>query len=335
MRPEPQTRRFNLRDLTVLAVIVGLGGLLMLPSVQRLREQQRRAQCLDHLRQIGLACHSHQAERGTFPPLYGWVGMPRRSDAAYGTAFYHLLPFVGAGEVFTQGEARESGTRYYDNSVRRAFAARVAVYECPADPSLPSAGPVTGDYAPCSYAVNAQVFANAGRDGSLDQGTDGEAGTPTAQSDSLAYPMDPDSFGGKSRQTVIVAERYARRYMAGTAWGFPYSSLGPEPWCPFFAGRRNTGGPSLVGDGTGYVLPVDWWVMNPNARSLILASSRFQVQPNLYETACNPHRPSTPHPDGINVACADGSAHTFSGATAASVWWEALVPQRGALGSDW
>ena len=97
-------RGFTLVELLVVIAIIGVLVALLLPSLQAAREAARRIECLNNLRQLGLACYNFESASGAFPTAGGAVEQffnpADLASAAYGyesaSWMFQILPFIEA-----------------------------------------------------------------------------------------------------------------------------------------------------------------------------------------------------------------------------------------------
>ena len=80
---------FTLVELLVVIAIIGILIALLLPAIQAARESARRSQCINNLKQYGVALHNYHAANKTFPP--GTV-MKQKATDVYANANAPLLP---------------------------------------------------------------------------------------------------------------------------------------------------------------------------------------------------------------------------------------------------
>jgi len=125
---------FTLVELLVVITIIGILIALLLPAVQSAREAARRAQCANHLKQLGLAMLAHHEAVGHFPSGgWGWtfVGEPERGtdkNQPGGWAF-NLLDYLEQSNLRQMGLGLPDSDR--TDAIIKRIATPIATFNCP------------------------------------------------------------------------------------------------------------------------------------------------------------------------------------------------------------
>ncbi len=144
-------RGFTLVELLVVLGVIGLLIGLMLPAVQAARESARRSQCMNNLKQIGLALNAYESQARRFPAIALSSG-----SATAGASGHVFSPFARMLSELDQRPLFDStnfepiptmGTGLWANLT--VMGTSLAVFVCPSDPPPPVAG-----YGRVSYRLN-------------------------------------------------------------------------------------------------------------------------------------------------------------------------------------
>ena len=161
---------FTLVELLVVIAIIGILIALLLPAVQAAREIARRTQCLNNMKQLGLAMHGHIDARQTLPPMFTQDGAYySEAEVGYKTkAKYHeqlpiqtdhnfiafILPYMEQVNVHT---IYRFDRHFKDPLNKPAYSTRIPFLLCPTAPA-PETRPESAAAAwaafPSDYAIH-------------------------------------------------------------------------------------------------------------------------------------------------------------------------------------
>ena len=299
MHPEDLSARrlvrgFTLIELLVVITIIALLIALLLPAVQSAREAARRSQCINNLKQVGLALANYESSQRVLPP--GYVSGIDAANADTGPGWgwaAMILPPMEQGSLFNSVNfalpiAPQTTATY----------AIVAAFLCPSDSVKPrwsvyvrdlSGNPTTllGLVAPSNYV---------GVYGTSDPGIDGDG--LFFRNSAVAYRDISDGLS----QTLAVGERGHRLGQATWTGSITGAVLFPDD-----------------NDGIGYPRAED-------APGMVLGHAGGRRGPG--DPAGEVNQFYSQHLGGVNFLFADGGVH-FLKTTMNYLTWRALATRAG------
>ena len=347
----PLTKRrngFGLVELQVVIAMVAILIALVFPALQKVRDSDARQQCVNNLKQIGLATHHFESTFKRLPPAWGGsTASPDKINQAnscsmrfpyvFGSTHVFLLPYMEQNDVWQVMRMKGQPDKYVPNTTSTgglpANQRAVVSFACPADPGMrkglqdsEAAQPLGGT----SYASNAQLFGLVSAI-SGEQKPQNQGGWDRGLS--IARIQDGSS------NTIIFLHSYTRCGSGpgmGTTWGYTLGAgaLAPTgPGTPESAYSAPVARSSILGQthqGKSNVNP-------PTSAHVI-----FQNMPTPYKAApdpksltelpasgCNWQIPATPHAKAFPVLLADGSVNTMSPKTSPATFFLACIPDDG------
>jgi prepilin-type N-terminal cleavage/methylation domain-containing protein/prepilin-type processing-associated H-X9-DG protein len=351
-------RGFTLIELLVVIAIIAVLIALLLPAVQAAREAARRAQCVNNIKQLGLAVHNYISTNNVFPaagvflgPAYG--PNPPAASPGWGwnaSWMVALLPNLEQSAMYNAWNFKNGADSLLNTTV--AYNS-ISGFICPSEnvKTRPN-----GNWAPTSYrgnhggpgvivnwagtivqngSNNPQSWWGAAGDPNMayfgiESVTDGTSNTaltseklygisfPTTPVAGVTAPNGP--YGKRSLYVVVYPGEYNTFNAANALAGIQA--------CKALVPTMNDNG-QIGNNGFSWALAYPWHTLvseythfnTPNGYSCITNSDRAGTGSNPLGGTSGMITATSNHSGGVNVGMADGSVKFVKDTVAPQTWW--------------
>ena len=336
-------RGFTLIELLVVIAIIAVLIALLLPAVQSAREAARRSQCVNNLKQIGLAIHNYHSVNDALPPggcqydkrrtdaLGGWANPPQNFSMKS-----RLLPYMEQQQMFNAinmnvtsvwGTDGLAGNTVDGEPLNMTVSlSKISSFVCPSDGNVPGGGSPQGPGV--SYANNMGL--NRYNSGWQSSGPTSLVGDDAAVTKTRSFATVTDGTSntvmfsewikGKGSNSILglnVTWQANNPLNNGT---IPYSQTGNAPNQRIAALCQANNNATQTWDFKGEI-----WLLHDTGRGggyyhIMTPNKKACWQGGATDSAIGA---SSNHPGGVNVLMLDGSVK-FIKDTVNQVTWFAL-----------
>jgi prepilin-type N-terminal cleavage/methylation domain-containing protein/prepilin-type processing-associated H-X9-DG protein len=349
-------RGFTLIELLVVIAIIAVLIALLLPAVQAAREAARRAQCVNNLKQLGLAIHNYHSQQNAFPP-----GVQNGSPVTvWGTPYFDPWPLDWTASLLAQLEQQplynslnwcfSSGFNGGDLQNTTVLRTQIGTMLCPSeDKKVPSFGPGTRKNYMGNVGGPATFMAWSGIFGPLPQdsfglngvytnsncGTFGIESVTDGTSNTALFSESLIGSGPGANNVTIATTKRRSTYLFPTGVAIPIDQGGNGGAAALNFVNVCKGLPgSTVGFGTLQPPNGNIWIAGNPGSCLMWDSYNHFMPPNStgcdsttdgntggYASYPDAFPPSSNHPGGVNMCMADGSVRFIKDSINIQTWW--------------
>ena len=316
---------FTLIELLVVIAIIAILIALLLPAVQAAREAARRIQCVNNLKQLGLAAHNYHSINDTFPPAV--FSFASGNTNLWGQTA-RLLPLL---EQQGLSNSINFSLGVKDPGVATVVQTQVAAFICPSDFDRMTDSSNTNDFVGYSR-INYQ--ANGGNDtGTLNAALTSESNNGVFiafKTIGLARITDGSSntalyservLGDGAPNTVSVPGDWFTITPPSTSRADVYATCVAQNPIGLVgdANQNSYGGRTWI---TGYYTATRYnHLIPPNGISCTDNNNAATTVGSATNEGATASTASSRHPGGVNVLFADGSIHFVKNTIGNVVWW--------------
>jgi prepilin-type N-terminal cleavage/methylation domain-containing protein/prepilin-type processing-associated H-X9-DG protein len=171
-----QRMGFTLIELLVVIAIIAILIGLLVPAVQKVREAAARVQCMNNMKQIGLAIHDYYSTYNILPAAYTLLPAPdpdpnaKFAGARVGLSLQaNLLPYMEQGPLYSllnplvsEFDTVNIPPNGPHSGKNTAYATVVPSYLCPSDPTPPTLNYYNTCWGPYGDGGGAPCFIGGG-----------------------------------------------------------------------------------------------------------------------------------------------------------------------------